>query len=229
MAPEAHSIDPDALGQLTGKAAGKASDMWALGVCIYVLAVGRMPFWSHNVLKLADMIENWEPPFPLTLPAGLVALLKGLLCKNPTERLSCQAAMQNDWVTYGGTKQVDSGRHSTKIEKIVVTQHDVDRALFTSQRWVWMVMMKVKMHRWLLAARRNIAERKRIEAGGSPRPDPPPKPAAPPTTAAAADAPAGAEGGGEECGKEDDGEPDVVALRRREEENGTLGSAWTSP
>ena len=66
------------------------SDMYALGVVLYQLLVGRMPFQAENVPTLIDNIRNEPvaPPSPLReeIPPALDALIVRVLAKNPDHR-----------------------------------------------------------------------------------------------------------------------------------------------
>lgn len=41
-----------------GKVSGKAADIWAAGVTLYCLVVGRLPFESNLMLELYEQIRN---------------------------------------------------------------------------------------------------------------------------------------------------------------------------
>lgn len=66
------------------------SDMYALGVVLYQLLVGRMPFQAENTAALIDNIRNEPaaPPSPLReeIPPALDALIERVLAKNPDHR-----------------------------------------------------------------------------------------------------------------------------------------------
>lgn len=79
-----------------GQPYGRASDAWALGVCLYELATLKKPFTASSILELASCIR--DEPFPL-LPADTAPdcadAISGLLEKDPTKRLQLQEAMMS--------------------------------------------------------------------------------------------------------------------------------------
>ena len=66
----------------------KPVDIWALGVVLYVCVVGQLPFDDPSIPKLAKMIVFNEPNYPEDIDEDLQLLLKKLLTKNPSERLT---------------------------------------------------------------------------------------------------------------------------------------------
>lgn len=66
---------------------GYAADMWAVGVCLYIFATGRLPFYNTVPMDLFEMIANCDVPYSgLGLSDPLVDLLKSCLEKDPNKR-----------------------------------------------------------------------------------------------------------------------------------------------
>ncbi|KAF8403039.1 hypothetical protein HHK36_011134 [Tetracentron sinense] len=77
---------------------GKASDTWALGITLYYMVLGQYPFLGDTLQDTYDKIVN----NPICLPEGinpqLKNLLKGLLCKDPKQRMTLDAVAEHHWV-----------------------------------------------------------------------------------------------------------------------------------
>uniref|UniRef100_A0A7E4VPX7 non-specific serine/threonine protein kinase n=1 Tax=Panagrellus redivivus TaxID=6233 RepID=A0A7E4VPX7_PANRE len=66
---------------------GRAVDWWGVGVVMYEMLCGRLPFYSDKHDKLFELILNSNLRFPSRLSPPAVDLLIKLLVKNPTQRL----------------------------------------------------------------------------------------------------------------------------------------------
>ncbi|XP_055340112.1 RAC-gamma serine/threonine-protein kinase-like [Paramacrobiotus metropolitanus] len=66
---------------------GRAVDWWALGVVLYEMLCGRLPFHHRSHDVLFDMIVLYDVRYPKTLSREARSLLSGLLNKKPAKRL----------------------------------------------------------------------------------------------------------------------------------------------
>ena len=87
-------MSPEQLGaeELTGQ-----SDLFSLGVTLYELLVGEVPFKATNIAVLMTKITT-EDPSPIAarragLPPSVDAVLAKALAKRPEDRFSCGAEM----------------------------------------------------------------------------------------------------------------------------------------
>ncbi|XP_030750712.1 RAC serine/threonine-protein kinase [Sitophilus oryzae] len=66
---------------------GRAVDWWGIGVVMYEMMCGRLPFYNRDHDVLFTLILMSDVKFPRNLSAEAKDLLSGLLVKDPTKRL----------------------------------------------------------------------------------------------------------------------------------------------
>jgi len=76
--------------QAQGSAADQRSDLWSLGVLLFELLTGDLPFKSEHEAGLLYLIVNQAPPFPSELdrrlPEDIDAIVMRMLDKDPEKR-----------------------------------------------------------------------------------------------------------------------------------------------
>jgi beta-lactam-binding protein with PASTA domain/tRNA A-37 threonylcarbamoyl transferase component Bud32 len=91
----AHYFSPE---QAKGERVVPASDIYALGVTLYEMLTGKLPFESDSVMGLAykHLSEPPRPPRELnpSVPARLEAIVMKALAKDPNERFASAAEME---------------------------------------------------------------------------------------------------------------------------------------
>ncbi|XP_031850262.1 AKT serine/threonine protein kinase isoform X3 [Nomia melanderi] len=66
---------------------GRAVDWWGVGVVMYEMICGRLPFYNKDHDKLFSLIVMGEVRFPRTISIEAKDMLGGLLIKDPSKRL----------------------------------------------------------------------------------------------------------------------------------------------
>jgi serine/threonine protein kinase len=88
--------------QVNGKSE-RRSDIWALGVVMYQLYTGSLPFSGNTEMELMQNILNVEPASPRSLNAGLSAQMEGALIralrKRPQDRFNNAREMRDQILT----------------------------------------------------------------------------------------------------------------------------------
>jgi [calcium/calmodulin-dependent protein kinase] kinase len=65
-----------------------AGDVWAMGVTLYCLLFGTLPFKGKTILELFESIREHQQQYPPGTDPSLVRLLDALLQKDPEQRIS---------------------------------------------------------------------------------------------------------------------------------------------
>ena len=64
-------------------------DWWTLGILIYGMLVGHSPFHDENEDRLFEIIKREAPFFPPNIDVNSKRIIRGLLQKDPNQRLGC--------------------------------------------------------------------------------------------------------------------------------------------
>ena len=83
---------------------GRAVDWWGLGVVMYEMMCGRLPFYNQDHERLFELILMEEIRFPKNLAPEAKALLAGLLKKDPKQRCGWNTASQTESGVWGVEK-----------------------------------------------------------------------------------------------------------------------------
>jgi len=83
---------------------GFSPDIWSLGVCLYAMLFGTVPFKANNMQDLHAMIVKGKFSLkkkkvrPEELSRDLKNLLRGLLEPEPSKRLTVRQIVNHPWV-----------------------------------------------------------------------------------------------------------------------------------
>jgi [calcium/calmodulin-dependent protein kinase] kinase len=71
-----------------GDVSGKAADIWSMGVSLYCLRYGRIPFERDGVLGMYEAIKTEIPKLPADENPDFLDLMGMLLEKDPEKRIT---------------------------------------------------------------------------------------------------------------------------------------------
>jgi len=106
---------PEVCAALPG-VSGRAVDIWALGVTLYVFIFGMMPFLSDRIFKIYQRIIKEEPVLPRQVSVELEDLLHRMLTKDPDQRITLPEIKMHPWISENGANpmeptEFDNGAH----------------------------------------------------------------------------------------------------------------------
>jgi len=87
---------------LRKEAYGKAVDIWACGVILYILLVGYPPFWDEDQHRLYAQIKAGAYDFPSpewdSVTQDAKNLINQMLVLDPKKRITADQALQHPWI-----------------------------------------------------------------------------------------------------------------------------------
>ncbi|KAI8993654.1 kinase-like domain-containing protein [Pilobolus umbonatus] len=75
-----------------------AADVWAMGVTLYCLIHGCLPFPKNNIIELYDEILYQKVTHPRPLDKDLTDLIERMLEKNPENRITIESIRCHPWL-----------------------------------------------------------------------------------------------------------------------------------
>jgi len=108
---------------------GYASDLWAAGVCLYIFASGRTPFYSESPEELFSLISDGQVPYEgLGFSSQLVHLLENVLHKNPDERFGIGECLKHRFCRKARQQRIHSlGEELRRVSELelIVKAEDI--------------------------------------------------------------------------------------------------------
>ncbi|XP_008272318.3 MAP/microtubule affinity-regulating kinase 3-like isoform X1 [Oryctolagus cuniculus] len=91
-----------------------AADLWSLGVILFAMLAGAMPFSRNDLAELRDCIQRGSYELPCAASPALEELLSSLLSPDPCDRPTAESARQQWWF--------DPLREEAEGEEVIVVQ-----------------------------------------------------------------------------------------------------------
>ncbi len=138
----AHYVSPE---QAQGRPLGPQSDLYSLGVVLYELTTGRVPFDGDSPVAVALKQVNEDPVPPRELnpdiPPSMEAVILRAMQKDPADRYASAEEMKRDLQRVASGRMVESVAGATTVMPAVArTARESDRIRQVPQKrnvWPW--------------------------------------------------------------------------------------------
>ena len=97
--------------------------MWSLGIILFALLSGELPYDEDDDTATKTLILKEEPKYPDHIPEGAKTLMKKLLSKRPLLRPSLSDILKDPWLAEHAPQQQEilklqqQPAFSTQVEK----------------------------------------------------------------------------------------------------------------
>ncbi|KAI0996430.1 Calcium/calmodulin-dependent protein kinase kinase [Podosphaera aphanis] len=96
-----------------GYVLGTAVDIWSLGVSLYCLRFGHLPFEHTSILELFEAIKNTDVELETADGPEFNHLMSKILEKDPHKRIKMDELRSHPWVTKNGTDPLPENEQDT--------------------------------------------------------------------------------------------------------------------
>jgi len=155
---------------------GSEADIWSMGVLLYALLCGFLPFDDENISALYKKIQSGIYEKPSWLSRGSLELLQAMLQTDPKRRITVKELLQHPWLMEGYEKPVKwQSRYRTAVldEGIVGTMaghYNLSRQVQAEQLLQWNYDQTTATY-FLLLGRKQAGKQFQLPSTHNPLPD----------------------------------------------------------
>jgi [calcium/calmodulin-dependent protein kinase] kinase len=145
--------------ELCGKhseVSGTAADIWSMGVSLYCLRYGRIPFNRDSMMEIYEAIKKDDPFIPADEDPDFVDLMNRILEKDPEKRITMPELREHTWVTNGGTAPLLSAEDNSAVLIEAPNELELNRAITRKMNHLFCVMKAIHRFKAALARKRGL-------------------------------------------------------------------------
>ncbi|KAG8629410.1 hypothetical protein KVT40_003275 [Elsinoe batatas] len=137
-----------------GNVSGRAVDIWSMGLTLYCLRYGRIPFEKQGMLELFEAIRTEEPSFHEEKDENFLNLITRMLEKDPSKRITMPDIREHPWVTRNGQERLLSEEENCNNIIEDPTEEELEAAITGKMGHLFAVAKAVKRFKKLLFQKR---------------------------------------------------------------------------
>ncbi|EFX03156.1 calcium calmodulin-dependent protein kinase [Grosmannia clavigera kw1407] len=144
---------PPELCSLHGEVSGTACDIWSMGITLYCLRYGRLPFNHASIVDIYNAITNDEAKLPEDEDPDFVDLMQRILEKDPGKRIVMSELREHPWVTKRGKDPLLSAEENCAEPIEPPNALEVNHAFTRNISHLLCVMKAIRKFKGLLSTR----------------------------------------------------------------------------
>ncbi|KAI1344128.1 Pkinase-domain-containing protein [Xylariaceae sp. FL0016] len=147
-------LPPELCQAKHGDVSGKAADIWSMGVTLYCLKYGKLPFRGDNVLDMYHSIRNDQLELKDGEDPDFVDLITKILDKNNETRLTLPEIRNHPWITKEGSDPLLSEEENCSDMVELPNELEVNHAFTQKMDHLLSVLMAIRKFKGLISRSR---------------------------------------------------------------------------
>ncbi|PGG96626.1 CAMKK/CAMKK-META protein kinase [Polytolypa hystricis UAMH7299] len=133
-----------------GDVSGRAADIWSMGVTLYCLRYGRIPFPKESILEMYEAIRSDDINLDDETDEEFKDLMRQILEKDPAKRIDMTELRNHPWVTKGGSDPLLSAEENTADLVSPPTEEEMESAITKNMGNLMAVVKAVRKFKKLI-------------------------------------------------------------------------------